>query len=419
MTRASDARSPQTPSFEEDTVRVIDAAREAYARVIEMKCPESRAVTAVAEALGIHRKLAWQLIKVAYSEDPFVAAKHMPSSKSLGALARAARTHGVDPSLIETIAEIDARFGRVMETHAADKAEFDMLVEAHCLAGAHRDDERWRQLAYEGNAYTWGAHCRTLLAMTVMTPSRDRDRYFDVAQIKGLMGFRQTRPGVRWLVNQSVAVDDEKRPESAMWREALDPEAAEAHNGVPVLPEYCSDPVPELERAETHDGMVEDQFVSGRVGLPGERTLVTGEVLRNLAPTHATEFDKTAHFGTAVRTPSEMLHVDLYVRAGLFGDVERELCVFSDISSSIAFGASDELLVAGSIEEFGTGIPGAGVPEVPGYHDLARGVFARLGADPDQYELYRIRIAYPPFPASVMVRHPLLPMENIPALDRV
>ena len=417
MSGYSDTHSTQAPSFERDTVDAVAQARETYARVIELKCPESRAVTAVSESLGIHRKLAWQLIKVAYSEDPFVAAKHMPSKRSVEALRKAASAHGVDQALISAISDVDARFARVMETHASDKAEFDMLVEAHCRASEHRDDARWRQLAYDGNSYTWGAHCRTLLALTVMMPSLDRDRYFDVAQIKGLMGFRQTRPGVRWLVNQSVAVDDAKRPESAMWREPMDRAAADAHNGVPVLPEFCSDPVPELTRTETMEGMVEDEFESSLVGLPGERTLVTGEILRNLAPVHATEQDKIAHFGSAVRTPSEILHFDMYVRAGMFGDVERELCVFSDISSSIAFGASDELMVDGTIGDLGTGIPGVEVPELPGYHDLARGVFARLGVDPAQYELFRIRIAYPPFPASAMVRHPLLPLESIPALD--
>jgi len=40
--------------------------------------------------------------------------------------------------------------------------------------------------------------------MLVLMPSDDRDDHFHAAQIRGLMGFRQTRPGMRWVVNQSV-----------------------------------------------------------------------------------------------------------------------------------------------------------------------------------------------------------------------
>ena len=406
-------RETAADAFARDTIEAVAIARDACSKLIEMKSPGSRAVSAVAETLGIHRKLAWPLIKVAYSDDPFVAAKHMPASRSIDALSKAVKNQGMDSSLIDAIRGASDRFQTLMSTHASDRVEFDMLIDSYCADRDHRDEERWRQHSYEGNSFTWGGHCKTLLALSIMAPSRVHDRHFDMVQVRGLMGFRQTRPGVRWLVNQSVTVDDEKRPETGMRREALDPEAAERHRGVPVLPAYCSDPVPELLRTPTPDGMVQDEFVSSEVGLLGERSLVTGEVLRDVAPTHATEHDKTAHFGSAVRTPAEMLHFDLFVHAGLFGDVERELCVFSDVAASVAFGESDELPVGDTIGELGRGLSMVHAPDLPGYQDLARDVFERLSLDPSDFELYRIRIPYPPFPATVMVRHPLLPKDQV------
>lgn len=416
MPRPVQSRNAASDAFARDTVETVAVARDAYSKIIEMKSPGSRAVSAVADTLGIHRKLAWQLIKVAYSDDPFVAAKHMPSARSIEALSKAAKKRGVDVALLDAIRSASDRFQALMSVHAADKVEFEMLIDSHCADQDQRDDERWRQQSYEGNSYTWGAHCTTLLALSILAPSRVRDRHFDMAQIRGLMGFRQTRPGVRWVVNQSVAVDDEKRPESGMRREALDPEAAGKHNGVPVLPEYCSDPVPELARTPLPDGMMQDEFVSAEVGLQGERTLVTAEVLRDVAPTHATEQDKTAHFGSAIRTPTETLHFDMFVCAGLFGDVNRELCVFSDVASSIAFAESDELRVGDSISRLGRGLSMVHAPDLPGYQHLASDIFERLSLDPSDYELYRIRIPYPPFPATVMLRHQLLPKDQIEPL---
>ena len=398
--------------FAADTVGVIGAVREVYARMIEESCPGSKAVTAVSTAFGIHRKLAWQLIKVAYSEDAFVAAKHMPSSKSVEALVKAARLSGVAEDLIASIHESDQRFQALIETHASSKPEFDILIDSKYSVADSGAEDRWRQQAFEGNSFTWGAHCKLLLAMCVLMPSEDRADFFHAAQIRGVMGFSQTRAGVRWVINQSVAFDDDAKHEQAMQRVAIDPAAAAEFNGVPVLPEFCSDPMPALQRSRTPEGMMQDEFLSSEIGLLGERSLVTGELLRNIAPTHAMPNDRTAHFGTTVRTPAEMLHFDLFVHAGLFGDVERELCVFSDLASSAAFSEFDRLQIAGSVRRLGRGLDLAQSVDLPGYPSIARSLFERLGRNPDEYELYRVRLAYPPMPTSVMFRHELLPKER-------
>jgi hypothetical protein len=398
--------------FVSDTIEVVGLARNAYSKIIEKKCPESKAVSAISSAFGIHRKLAWQVIKVAYSDDPFVAARHMPTRKGLGAWIQAIESSGVQSGLIESVRNADEKFQTLIETHASSKSEFDILIESSISSNDPQADERWRQQAFEGNSFIWGVHCKLLLAMCVLMPSEDREDYFHMAQVRGLIGYRQTRPDVRWLVNQSVAVDDDTQHQSAMQRVAIDPQAAIVHNGVPVLPEFCSDPMPTLVRTKTPDGMMQDEFVSADVGLQGQRSLVTGEILRNIAPTYAQPNDKVAHFGTAIRTPAELLHFDMFVSKGLFGEVERSLRVFSDIASQIAFQDSDALSMNESVTRLGTGLNMAQTPDLPGYRDLASSVFDRLGTDPDGYELFRVRIAYPPMPTTVMMKHELLPKDG-------
>ncbi|GJM18211.1 MAG: hypothetical protein DHS20C14_04240 [Phycisphaeraceae bacterium] len=411
MARTSAQPSTGAGTFEAEAVDAIAAVRDAFARIIELKCPGPKAVTGLCDAFGIHRKLAWQVSKVAYTEDPFAAARHMPSDKSLSAWLEAARAVGVPASLIDAARLAGERFEQIALAHASSRVELDMLLES---CGASRDvdaDAKWRQQSFVGNSYTWGAHCRVLLAMSVLTPSEDRERFFSIVQVRGLIGYRQTRPGVRWLVNQSVVLDDEARQTTGLVRTALDPRAAVGRDGVPVMPAFCSDPVPELTRRVGADGMVNDEFVSGPVGQTGERTLITGEMVHNIGAVHATEHDKVAHFGTAVRIPAEMLHYDMFVRAGMFGDVERELRVFSDIASPVAFDEADALPVPEGIARLGRGVSLAQTPDVPGYADLAASVFGAIGRDPADYELYRIRMAYPPMPTTVMVRHDLLEPE--------
>ncbi len=399
--------------FEADTIAAVTQIRDAYARIIETKCPGSKAVTAVSEAFGIHRKLAWQVVKVAYAEDPFVATRHMPPGKSVGVWLDSARDAGVDGALIDSAQRACDRLARVIDTHASSRAEFEMLIESFGQACDVATEEKWRQHAFMGNSFTLGVQCRVLLAMCVLMPSEDKEDYFHSVQVRGLMGYRQTRPGVRWVLNQSVALDDASHHEIMMTRRALDPEAAERHNGVPVLPEFCSDPAPRLARHRTPEGLMQDELLASEVGLRGQRTLVTGEILRNIAPVYATENDRTAHFGSAVRIPTRMLHFDLFVRRGLFGDVRRELRVFSELATAVTFDERDELSVCDGISRMGRGVSLAQAPDIAGYPDLARSVFDRLSIDPGEYELHRIRMAYPPLPATVVMKHELLPRDGV------
>lgn len=404
---------PDADAFQRDAVEAVSLVRDRFARIIELKCPGSKAVTSLADAFDIHRKLAWQLSKVAYSEDPFAAARHMPPARSLDAWLVAAARKGVPADLIESAREAGARFEALAETHASSRAEFEMLLES-CAAGSDEGaDARWRQQSFLGNSYTWGAHCRTLMAFCVLMPSDDRDMHFHAVQVRGLIGFRQTRPGVRWIVNQSAVVDDQARAAGGLERVPLDPEGARSQAGVPVLPAFCSEPMPRLERRRTPDGLIHDEFASGAVGLSGERTLVTGEVIRNIGPVHATEQDRVAHFGTAVRTPAEVLQFDLFVRRGLFGSVQREPRVFSDLASSVSFDDVDALGTSARVARLGTGLGLAHSADIPGYTDLCASVCERVRIDPNDYELFRVRLEYPPIPATVMVRHPLLDPEEI------
>lgn len=395
-------------SFEEGTVRVVHAVRDAFARIIEYRCPGSKVVTSLSEGFGIHRKLAWQVSKVAYSDDPFVAARHIPSGKGLGAWLDAAREVKVPEALVATAAGAVERFESFTSSHAGSRDELEMLLESCARAGDVESHERWREQAFKGNSFVWGAHCRVLMGMMVLAPSPDKAHHIYCAQVRGLMGYRQTRPGVKWTVNHNVVKDDEKM-KSGLERVPIDEEAARAHGGVPVMPRFCSNPMPVLSRRATDGGLLLDEFISEPVGNSGERTLVTGEVVRNIGPLFATRAENHAYFGTGVRIPAEVLHQDLFVHKSLFGGAStpRELRVLSDLSVPVAFQDADVLPIPERVSWLGRGVSLAQTPDVPSYTDLANAVFDALGAPPDEYDLFRVRLTYPPMPVSVMIRQRL------------
>jgi len=377
-------------------------------RVLDARCgPGAHGITAIADRLGVHRKLAWQVRHVAYNPSPHRAASFLPSRVGFQTLLTALRARMPNDPLVESLAGASEQFEQVARAHAGSRTHLDLLLQAQPDATGERSEVRWRERAFLGNSFIWGAQARVTLGLTLINFAARKRDWIDVAQVRGLVGLRRVRPNLHWVVNQSVVLNRRKRVTSPK-RRPLDETAARAMDGVPILPAFCSQPCPALRRRVSADGLINDELLPAPVGVSGQQTILLGEVLRELAPRYATEVRQRAHFGSVSRTPSELLLLDHFVHRDLFPGVARELCVFGEINSPVTMAEDDRLPVGETIEALGAGAGAARTSDVPGYLELVRWTFDRLGWDPAQFDLYRVRMAYPPVPASVMVRHPLL-----------
>ncbi|MFN8547231.1 MAG: hypothetical protein U0527_04480 [Candidatus Eisenbacteria bacterium] len=318
----------------------------------------------------------------------------------------ALRARMPDDALVRSLTAAADEFEQVARAHAGSRTHLDLLLQAQPDAAEERSEVRWRERAFLGNSFIWGAQAKVTLGLTLINFAARKRDWIDVAQVRGLVGLRRVRPNLHWVVNQSVVLNRRKRVTSPK-RRPLDEVAARAMDGVPVLPDFCSKPCPALRRRLSADGLVNDELLPAPVGASGQQTILLGEVLRELAPRHATEARQRAHFGSVSRTPSELLLLDHFVHRDLFPEVTRELCVFGEINSPVTMAEDDRLPVGDTIEALGAGVGAARTSDVPGYLELVRWTFDRLGWDATQFDLYRVRMAYPPVPASVMVRHPL------------
>lgn len=392
--------------FLRQATEVVGVLQDRLSKMIEAKCGADLATGRIAEVFGIHRKLAWQISRVAYDQDPFTAARHMPTEKGVQLLIRTARDRGVEPGTLDAVEKAAAAFEDLVEAYGGDRSAIDLLLSA---CSATQDDEeaaRWRQQAFVGNSFIWGAQCRTLHSVIVQFPSVSKDGYFDMAQVRSLVGFRLNKPHTHWVVGQSAIVAGGVSSQATRVREPIDPEGA--LGGAPVMRAHCRGDLPQFVRRENPDaGLIDDLLIPTAVGLKGERTIVTGEVIRALAPAYATPEDSFAHFGVGVRTPAESLVFDQFVHKSLFVGVSRESRVFSDLNSPVACDDSDRLEPSPAVQDLGMGLTRSQCRDVPGYARLLRDVFDHLRQNPDDFHLRRITMAYPPMPATVMIRHEL------------
>jgi hypothetical protein len=65
--------------------------------------------------------------------------------------------------------------------------------------------------------------------------------------------------------------------------------------------------------------------------------------------------------------------------------------------------------VADRLVHLGRGIERVRTADIPDYGDMLDTVFQVTGWNSKEFDVYRVRMRYPPIPASVMLRHPLPP----------
>ena len=395
-------------TLEEDIEHLVPVIQDLFATVLENRLGEGVVgITAICRDLKLHRKLAWQVRSAAYAPDPFQAVAFIPTRAGIEALAGALAE--APPGIAERLTDAFRRFEEMVRTHAGDRAHFEKLVESNPANSRSETEAKWRERAFLGNSFIWGVQARTQHSLSILNASESRADWLDLVQVRSLIGLQRVRPNTRWIVSQSIVLSgtDDGPGDVLRERVPLDPEGAGQMGGVPVIREFCSQPPPRLVRRPEGLGLTNDELLPGPVGSTGQQTVVTGEVVRNLAPAYRVEEGERALFGVICRTPSEAFVYDHFVHKDLFPDVARELCIFSELNSPVTQDDSDLLPVSETIQELGRGMNAARTPDIPGYMGLLEWVFARLGWDPRDFGLYRVRLAYPPMPSTVVIRHDL------------
>ena len=405
--RVSDLSARKSGAADEFLTRaapVVRRIREGFAAVVESVCGGQPRAHEIADGFGVHRKLGWQIWNVAYLDEPLAAIRHMPSGRGMQTWRDAAKKCGVAGELLGRLDECSALLERLIEEHSLDRDLLEIILDSYETRGDGRADLRWRKMAFTGNTYVWGVRVKTFLSATFLHPSQRRG-YFDMVNVRGLIDLVRTRPNVRWPIAQAVvySADDERHPA----REPLAPSQVVRAGGVPLIEAFCSHPTPPVERRRGDVGMLEDELLPGPVGQSGALTIFTGEIVREVAPAYRTREGEDAMFAAGVRIPNETLISDHFVHRELFGDVERELRVYSELASPMAQDDRDRLPVAERLQSLGQGTARVRTAEVPNYMDLVNLVFERTGWGPAAFDVFRARMRYAPIPISVMVRHEL------------
>lgn len=406
------ARPASSTVFADEVRDAVQHLRMALAEVCSAVPgqPADRA-SQLASALDLDEGLAWKLLKVIRTSDPFEATRYVPGQSGAEIFLGAARQKRVAQEVIARASEAFAEFRRLISEHAGDRRSFDMMAAGQIQRDRVWADQIHRKGAFQHLSYLYGIQARTELRTYVLAPSPNSETY-DVLAIRGFYGVRRIRESVPWRVSRVYAVDDAGEIRTTFDREPIDVDAAAdpRGDGLPLVRAFCTSPMPEFRRVHRARGVDDYLLNDDRLGNAGQFTCVVGEILREAEPRYRDARHNVLSLNANLRTPCERLVMDVLIHRDLFSRYEPSAAIYCDAfmrDPSEPFQPWDRMPMDETITPLGGGIAAVFTRDVPRYTELLSIALGRAGWDSEAFNAHRLCLAYPPVPTTVTVVHPL------------
>lgn len=405
-------RAPAQP-LEIQARQTISRLRSSFGAILSALPEQPQRPHEIQKGLGIDAKLGWKIAKLIQEQDIFLSAQHLPGDRRLETLFKAAAKKQVPDQLIDRAREAVAEFDDLVQIHAGDRASLEMMLLGCSTRADHDAVLAHRKAAFQANSFIWGVQARAQFGIYLMRPSA-ASAWGDLAAVRGFMGLRRMRPNVPWIITRLRTTDEEDQDLAGIERRELDP-APPRPDGSPAAPlirEFCSQPLPEINRVVHSSGFIEEVLSPAEVGNTAAIDCVTGDDAIGIVPRYQMEGETVWGGLRMLRTPVETLILDQLVHEDLFGPIEPRMILFSDLNLSRGFPApplseSDELPTGEVVQYLGKDPTAVYTPDIPRYAELVQFMCQKTNCDPAKLDVYRVRIDYPVIPSSIGMEHDL------------
>lgn len=398
--------------FQRETIEAVGALQTALHSMIAVIPGHITRPIHLQRALSLDSKLCWQIFNIVRADDRLHAAQFVPGAPSLKRLLQAATRIGVNADITNGVrAAIDA-FNVVVASHASDRSSFDSMA----VAGSGGDkssaiDLHQRRAAYRAESHIWGVQMEAAASCTIIRRA-SQPGLFDLIMLSFRRQHRRLRPDSRLIV--SAVVNYEKKPEdpNAIYSLPLDAEAQEKYKA-PLLPQFCSKPLPEMElvNATNHPAQFV-QLAGEEVGKPSSIDLTFCRIYCNVTPETFGPGNKHLVPDIRIRTPLEISYADIVVHRPSFGKIHPEVAVYSTVDRD-PMGAS--ALPPGGVVFIGSADNVTSPDQVPVAVEAMHYTMAKMGWNPAEFDVYRMATPYPILNTTISVTFDFDPL---PAPDQ-
>jgi hypothetical protein len=395
-------------TVQDDATQALLRVRGAFGAVLaELPGPTERP-REIERLLSVDKTLAWRLNKLIREPDIVLAAQHLPMSGAIETFLEAAASRGASSTAIRDARDAFGAFEQVVQAHAGQRGLLDMMLSSASPGAHQRALLAQRKSAFQANSLIWGVQARVQFSVFFIHPSDD-DKLVDIASVRGRLGLLRVRDDVTWLIGRTRCVDDDGTLRVPGELSPLDPQPPREDGlpAVPLLRDFCSNPLPDVRRVLGPANFLEDELAEGPAGNQGMVTCVTGEVARRVAPRYRDEQNATAEMDVGVRTPSERLHIDVFIHRDLEPKATPQLTVYSDLFPAVVNTLRpkrDVLHMPAEVVKLNAEPAAIFTPQLPRHGELVAHVCRRLDWTQTDFVLYRVMIEYPVLPSAVSLR---------------
>jgi hypothetical protein len=307
----------------------------------------------------------------------------------------------VSSERIDAAREAHEDFERFLKTHASERGAFESMIST----AAGRDRSRlhlpYKRAAFRANSHLYGLQVRTRVGCTFFHPGSEPGAC-DIVIVRGHLGLRCLRPHAAVRISSTIIAEGVRAGKSMHDLAGIDDES-------PIIREFCSEPLPELTQRRTASGHMVTELTGLGIGNTSAIDCVICEVRRNVWSPHE-DVSPRSYNGSTTQYPTEVLVHDMALASNVFELVKPEVVVYGapDPSVNPLDRSERTILPLGeTVGYLGRGVAVTHTLDAPRYAELLQYVCARLGWNPEVFDLYRCRVEYPVLHATVNVEFDL------------
>lgn len=386
-------------AFSNDAVICVRKAQAAVSDLLSGAGLGGARPTEVGRILGVDKTLAWKMSRFSESTDLLKAVKHIPGTGGIEIMLKAAQDKGVAPDRINAVRDADRAFRDFVRQRAGDRRSFEAM-----LAAGGRDERielEERKAYYQSGSAIWGVRARMQMLTLCLRPSSTIPDRIDVLQLSGFLDFERLRADVPWIIRRLWTSDTEAATDNDFKRSPLCPEAS-VGNSLPVVPDFCTHPLPQINQFTGDNGVIYDEIAPGPVGKHGSLTCVTGELYTGAIPLHRSAENTFGRYELVLRTPVEWVMFDVYLHEDLrhFSDFRYSVFGLLEDRPGVGVGKSHKQPIMGPVDAMRLGEPP--ITQSNRYGDYARlldHAIERAGwGSIESFRGYRSELEYPATP---------------------
>lgn len=393
---APPAAAPAAKTFRAEVLSHLVPLRTSLRKLI-LELGSPRTPTLLQRKLNVAYTICWQIFRFVGSEDMSAEAQHAPSPGSLKRLLQVSLDAGVKPATVEAVQLAADRYEAFIQSNAEDRTAFNsMVVSTTSEPKAKKVLLQRRRAAYRAMSHVWGVQT-DFYCYTALMRRDETGKGLHVAWLSLQQGVRRLSASAQvTLAGYILSPNPNGGPPEGL-PDALDPDAATKY-GMPILPDFSSKPIPQIETVSLPSGIHLFNMVGSELGLRSNFDFTSGFHQHRSAWREETDGRRFAFLNFVnTRKPAAMVVMDLILHREDFPNVRVGQMVHQYIDgdqSLEAARAAQQFPIDERIKAEGPA-HAADLAETPRYPELLQFAAERLGWSLADFDLYRLRIPYP------------------------